>query len=114
MKRPRIDGIFELGHVLYALDAESHGFARGDIAGVERYWTFGDMHSSSAGFILALRDGRRTYVGLQHWHAFEQVEDFRIDVAFLASAQALPALAPGEPVGGWSAETMHLDRVIAG
>ncbi len=114
MKRPRIDGIFELGHVLYALDAESHGFARGDIAGVERYWTFSDMHSSSAGFVLALKGGRRAYVGLQHWHAFEQVEDFRIDVAFLAGAHSLPALPPGEPVGGWLTETAHLGRAIAG
>ena len=112
LSRSRIDGIYELGHVLYALDAESHGFARGDIARVERYWTFSDMHSSSAGFVLGLKDGRRVYVGLQHWHAFEQVEDFRIDVAFLADAPSLPELPPGEPIGGWSAETAHLGRVI--
>jgi hypothetical protein len=114
-KQPRIDGIYELGHVLYALDADSHGFSRADIAKVECYWTFGDMHSSSAGFVLALRDGRRAYVDFQHWHAFEQDEDFRIQVSPLPSGQRLPMLARiQEPIGGWSSETAHLERRLAG
>ena len=114
MARPRIDGLYELGHVLYALDRESHGFARGDIARVERYWTFGDLHASAAGFVLALTDARRAYVDFEHWHAFEQDEDFRIQVSFLADGEALPVLSRvREPVHGWSSQTAHLDRALA-
>ncbi len=107
-----IEGIYELGHVLYALDAESHGFACGDIARVEGFWTFGDMHSSEAGFVLRLKDGRRAHVELLHTHAFEQVEDLRIEVAFLAG-EGLPPLPPDAPVTAWSSDTVHLDRVLA-
>jgi hypothetical protein len=114
MARAHIDGIYELGHVLYALDADTHGFARGDIDRVECYWTFGDLHSSSAGFILRLRDGRRAWVELLHTHAFEQQEDLRIDVAYLAADAALPVLNnPHAPVEAWSFETAHLDRMLA-
>jgi hypothetical protein len=109
-----IAGLYELGHVLFILDAASHGFARADIARVESFWTFGDMHGSAAGFVLGLRDGRRAYVDFKHWHAFEQDEDFRIDVRFLARDRSLPSLSsPDEPVGGWSFETAHLDRRLA-
>jgi hypothetical protein len=112
--RPRIDGIYELGHVLYALDAGTHGFTRGDIERVECFWTFGELHSSSAGFILRLRDGRRAWVELLHTHAFEQEEDFRIDVAYLSPDARLPALNnPHAPVEAWSFDTAHLDRVLA-
>lgn len=115
MALPRIDGIYELGHVLYALNAESHGFARGDVVRVERFWTFGDLHSSAAGFVLGLGDGRRAHVDFRHWHAFEQDEDFRIEVEFLAEAQEPRALAAAhEPNGTWSTETAHLDRVLVG
>ncbi len=110
---PRIDGLFELGHVLYALDAESHGFANSDIERVERFWTFSDMHSSSAGFVFALRDGGCAYVDFRHWHAFEQDEDFRIQVSLLAADDRTPALPAGEPAGGWSTDTAHLDRMVA-
>ena len=114
MARPRIDGLYELGHVLYALTQEAHGFAAGDIAHVESFWTFGDMHSSSAGFVVALKDGRRAYIDLQHWHAFEQDEDFRIQVSFLGDGQDLPVLSrTQEPVGGWSSQTAHLERALA-
>ena len=109
-----IAGLYELGHVLFILDADSHGFARGCIERVESFWTFGDMHGSAAGFVLGLRDGRRAYVDFKHWHAFEQDEDFRIDVRFLARDRSLPSLSsPDEPVGGWSFETAHLDRRLA-
>jgi hypothetical protein len=114
MEHPRINGVYELGHVLYILDADSHGFARDDVERIECFWTFGDMHGSAAGFVLILRDGRRAYVDFLHWHAFEQDEDFRIDVQLLSDDQSLPALsAPHEPVDGWSFETAHLDRVLA-
>jgi hypothetical protein len=110
----RVQGVYELGHVLHVLDGDVHGFARSDIERVESFWTFGDLHHSAAGFVLGLRDGRRAYVDFQHWHAFEQDEDFRIDVAFLDAGQAHPAFSsPHEPIGGWSSETTHLDRVIA-
>ena len=110
---PSIDGIYELGHVLYALDADTHGFARGDIARVERFWTFGDLHSSEAGFVFHLRDGRRAYVDFEHTHAYEQVEDFRIDVEFLAPDQAHPILdRPGQSPAAWSTDTARLDRML--
>ncbi len=110
---PRIDGIVELGHVLYALDRERDGFGAPDIARVESYWIFADMHSSAAGFVLALSDGRRAYVDFQHWHAFEQDEDFRIQVSFLAEGEARPLLSKmQEPVAEWSSETAHLDRMV--
>ena len=113
MARPRIDGLYELGHVLYALTQEAHGFAAGDIAHVESFWTFGDMHSSSAGFVVALKDGRRAYAELQHTHAYEQVEDFRVDVVPLDADEPPPMpTRPLEP-REWSDETAHLDRVLA-
>ncbi len=112
MPAPRIDGIYELGHVLYALDAESHGFAKGDIDRVECFWTLSEMHSSTAGFVLRLRDGRRAYVDFEHTHGFEQEEDFRIEVEFLAEGQLLPAT--GEPPSGWSDDTARLNRRLAG
>lgn len=110
---PRIDGVYELGHALHVLDGEIHGFARSDIERVERFWTFGDLHTSSAGFVLRLRDGRRAYLNFQHWHAFEQDEDFRIEIEFL-EGEALPAFAsPDQPLGSWSRETSHLDKVFS-
>jgi hypothetical protein len=114
-QRARIDGVYELGHVLYALDAETNGFARGDIERVECFWHSGDMHSSAAGFVLRLRDGRRAYVDFLHWHGFEQDEDFRIEVEFLARDRPLPSPrspAPWPPVA-WSDDASHLDKVLA-
>ncbi len=114
----RIRGLYELGHVLYALDAGAHGLSRVDIERVECFWTLSEMHSSSAGFVLRLRDGRRAYLDFLHWHGFEQEEDFRIEVEFLPRDQATPASpsphdrAPWPP-GGWSSETAHLNRVLA-
>ena len=88
--------------------------AREDIATVERYWSFGDFHSSAAGFVLRLRDGRRAYAELQHTHAYEQVEDFRVDVVPLDADEPPPMpTRPLEP-REWSDETAHLDRVLAG
>jgi hypothetical protein len=114
MARPSIEGIYELGHVLYALDPDSHGFGRDDLASVERFWTFSDLHSSSAGFLFVLKDGRRVYVDLQHWHPFEQVEDFRIEVQHLENGQADPVLMrERQPPAGWSAGTAALNRIIA-
>ena len=111
----RVDGVYELGHALHVLDGELHGFSRSEIVRVERFWTFGDLHTSSAGFVLRLSDGRRAYLDFQHWHAFEQDEDFRIDVEFLDGEATLPAFASrDEPLGGWSSETSHLDKVFAG
>jgi len=99
---------------MHVLDAEVHGFSASDIERVERFWTFSELHTSSAGFVLRLRDGRRAYLDFQHWHAFEQDEDFRIEVEFLAGT-ALPAFASAdEPIGGWSDETSHLNKVFAG
>ena len=113
--RARIDGVYELGHVLYAVDADINGFARSDIERVERFWHSGDMHISVAGFILRLRDDRRVYVDFLHWHGFEQDEDFRIEVEILANGQTLPS--PREPApwppAAWSGETSHLDKVLA-
>ena len=44
-KRPTIDGIYELGHVLYTLDPASHGFAREDIAtGIRELGVAEDEH----------------------------------------------------------------------
>lgn len=112
---PTIDGIYELGHVLYALDREGHGFGREDIAAVEHYWLFADFHASAAGFVVRLKDGRRAYIDLHHWHAFEQDEDFRITVSPLAADQRMPVLSKMEqPVTGWSEETQHLNRVLEG
>ena len=114
MASPSIDGIYELGHVLYMLDRDSHGFARGDIARVERYWSFGDFHSSAAGFVLKLKDGRRAYAELKHSHAYEQVEDFRVDVIPLHEGEEPPTpVRPLEP-RLWSDATAHLDRCLAG
>ena len=111
MAKPRIEGIYEFGHVLYALDTDAHGFARGQIERVECFWSFSDMHSSAAGFVLLLRDGRRAYVDFLHWHGFEQEEDFRIEVELLADGQARPALA-SPPSGHWSSDTAHLNRML--
>ena len=111
----RIEGYYELGHVLDVLDADTHGFSREDMAHVERFWSFSEMDSSSAGFVVALRDGRRAYIDFLHWHGFEQDEDFRITVSFLASGQALP-LPHGPlpwPPSDWSDDTSHLDRLLA-
>jgi hypothetical protein len=91
------------------LDSGLHGFARGDIERVERFWTSGDMDSSSAGFVLCLRDGRRAYVDFLHWHAFEQDEDFRIDVEFLPEGQS-----PDPRSGDWSFDTGHLGKMLVG
>ncbi len=114
MPRPRIDGIYELGHVLYALDAKSHGFARDHIEHVEAFWTFSDLHSSEAGFVFSLGDGRRAYVELLHTHAFEQIEDLRIDAAFLPDDRNLPVISsPQAAACEWSHETAHLDRMLA-
>jgi hypothetical protein len=113
MANPRIDGIYELGHVLYALDNDAHGLTREQIARVESYWTFSDMHSSAAGFVVLLHDGRRTYVDFLHWHGFEQEEDFRIEVELLSDGRALPALSSSPP-GDWSSDTAHLNRMLNG
>jgi hypothetical protein len=111
----RVDGVYELGHALHVLDGEVQGFSRSDIERVERFWTFGDLHTSSAGFVLRLRDGRRAYLDFQHWHAFEQDEDFRIDIELLDGETALPVFtSPDQPLGGWSAETSHLDKICSG
>jgi bacillopeptidase F (M6 metalloprotease family) len=73
------------------------------------------MHISSAGFVLRLRNGRRAYLDFQHWHAFEQDEDFRIEIEFLEGKATLPTFpSPEEPFGGWSDETSHLNKVFAG
>jgi hypothetical protein len=110
----QVQGIYELGHVLHVLDAGLHGFSRDDIVRVERFWTFGDLHESAAGFVLALRDGRRAYVDFLHWHAFEQNEDFRIETEFLPSDQLHPALSsPLLPPPEWSSDTAHLGRLLA-
>ncbi len=110
---PRIDGIYELGHVLYVLDGDAYGFARGDIARVECFWTFGDLHSSEAGFVFRLHDGRRAHVLLEHTHAFEQIEDLRVDVALL-SGEDLPPLPQLTPVSAWTFDTAHLERMLGG
>ena len=113
----RIRGFYEFGHALHVLDADTHDFSRSDIEHVECFWTFGDMHGSSAGFVLRLRDGRRVYLDFLHWHGFEQDEDFRIEVEFLSRDQVHPAPpAPRDrmpwPPGDWSSETSHLNRVL--
>ena len=108
-----IRGVYELGHVLHALEGGFEGFTRGDIERVECFWDFSEMHQSDAGFVLGLRDGRRAYVDFRHWHGFEQDEDFRIEVEFLSADQPHPALSsPDEPVGGWSFETAHLAKLL--
>jgi len=115
----RIRGFYELGHALDVLDGESHGFGPADIERVERYWAYGDMHDSTAGFVLRLRDGRRAYGEFVHWHGFEQDEDFRIDVEMLEGDE-VPSTPLREPIdpsapwppGGWSDETAHLDRLL--
>ena len=111
----RIDGYYELGHVLDVLDADTHGFSRDDMERVERFWSFSEMDSSSAGFVVALRDGRYAYIDFLHWHGFEQDEDFRITASFLASGQALP-LPQGPspwPPSDWSDDTSDLDKLLA-
>jgi hypothetical protein len=115
----QIRGFYELGHALHVLDRESHGFVPTDIERVERFWAYGDMHDSAAGFVLHLRDGRRAYGEFLHWHGFEQDEDFRIDVEMLAGNE-VPSTPLREPIdpsapwpqGGWSEETAHLDRLL--
>src|SRR5438105_536962 len=109
----QVEGVYELGHVLHVLHADLHGFSSGDIARVERFWTFGDLHESAAGFVLALRDGRRAYVDFLHWHAFEQEEDFRIETEFLPGDQLYPALSsPQQPPRSWSSDTGHLGKLL--
>ena len=115
----QILGFYEFGHTLDVLDADSHGFTPADVAHVDRFWAYGDMHDSSAGFVLQLGDGRHAYVEFLHWHGFEQDEDFRIDVEMLEGDE-VPSTPLREPVdpsapwppGGWSAETAHLDRLL--
>ena len=115
----QIRGFYEFGHTLDVLDAESHGFTPADVAHVDRFWAYGDMHDNSAGFVLQLRDGRHAYAEFLHWHGFEQDEDFRIDVEMLKDGalptaplkEPLPGAEPWPP-GGWSAETAHLDRLL--
>jgi hypothetical protein len=115
----QIRGFYELGHALDVIDTESHGFAPADIQKVERFWAYGDMHDSAAGFVLRLRDGRRAYGEFLHWHGFEQDEDFRIDVEMLEGDE-VPSSPLREPIdpsapwppGGWSEETSHLDRLL--
>ena len=110
----RVQGVYELGHVLHVLDADLHGFSRDDIERVEYFWTFGDLHESAAGFVLALRDGRRAYVDFLHWHAFEQNEDFRIETEFLPGDQRYPTLSsPQLPPAEWSSDTGHLAKLLA-
>ncbi len=116
----QIRGFYEFGHTLDVLDADTHGFAPSDVSCVDWFWAYGDMHDSSAGFVLKLRDGRRAYVEFLHWHGFEQDEDFRIDVEILEGA-GMPAAPLREPIdpsapwppGGWSDDTAHLDRMLA-
>ena len=116
----QIRGFYEFGHTLDVLNADIHGFAPTDVARVERFWAYGDMHDSSAGFVLQLHDGRHAYAEFLHWHGFEQDEDFRIDVEMLEGG-ALPTAPLREPLpgsdpwppGGWSDETAHLDRLLA-
>ncbi|MBP6769083.1 MAG: hypothetical protein KA171_14990 [Reyranella sp.] len=115
----QIRGFYEFGHTLDVLNADSHGFSPADVAHVDRFWAYGDMHDSSAGFVIQLRDGRHAYVEFLHWHGFEQDEDFRIDVEMLEDQEA-PSAPLREPIdpsapwppGGWSAETAHLDRLL--
>lgn len=111
-----IRGFYEFGHVLHVLDPDTHSFAHADIERVECFWAFGDMHSSSAGFVLRLHDGRRPYVDFLHWHGFEQDEDFRIEVDFLPADQDRPATPSHDPTpwppGGWSSQTAHLDKIL--
>lgn len=115
----QIRGFYELGHALEVIDVESHGFAPADIQKVERFWAYGDMHDSAAGFVLCLRDGRRACGEFLHWHGFEQDEDFRIDVEMLEGNE-VPSYPLREPIdpsapwppGGWSEETAHLDRLL--
>ena len=115
----QLRGFYELGHALDVLDGQSHGFGPADIVKVERYWAYGDMHDSAAGFVLRLRDGRRAYGEFLHWHGFEQDEDFRIDVEMLAGDE-VPSTPLREPIdpsapwppGGWSDDTAHLDRLL--
>jgi hypothetical protein len=112
---PRLDGLYELGHVLDVLDADLHGFSRRDMARVERFWSFSEMDRSSAGFVFQLHDGRRVYVDFLHWHGFEQDEDFRIEVEFLEGDRTLPsprAPAPWPPAA-WSDDASHLDKALA-
>ena len=67
-----------------------------------------------AGFVLGLSDGRRAYIDFKHWHAFEQEEDFRIEVEFLGGDRTYPEFAsPEEPLGGWSSQTAHLAKVFS-
>ena len=114
MTNDPIKGVYELGHALHLLDADHHGFARSDIERVECFWTFGDLDTSSAGFLLRLRDGRRAYLDFLHWHAFEQDEDFRIEIEFLPHNQRYPAFASAdEPMGGWSFDTSHLKKQLS-
>lgn len=111
----RLDGFYELGHVLDVVDVDLHSFSRRDMACVERFWSFSEMDSSSAGFVFRLRDNRRVYVDFLHWHGFEQDEDFRIEVEILPEGQTSPSPrgpAPWPPAP-WSAEVAHLDKVLA-
>lgn len=108
-----IQGVYELGHALHVLDADTHGFHRGDVEAVECFWTYSEMDQSLAGFVLQLRDRRRAYLDFHHWHGFEQEEDFRIEVAFLREGQRHPAFAPSDdPPGGWSSDTGHLGKML--
>ena len=111
MPRPAIEGLYELGHVLYVLEAGGQGFTPNDVASVECFWVSGDMHASSAGFVLRLRDRRLAHVDFRHWHPFEQNEDFSIAVEFLDEEEALPTpSAPEAPPAVWSRDTAHLNR----
>ena len=85
-----------------------------DVERVER-WHSGGC-TAARRFVLQLRDARRVYVDFLHWHGFEQDEDFRIEVEFLAPGQDLPSPrgpAPW-PTAAWSLDTTHLDKLLAG
>ncbi len=110
-----VQGVYELGHALDVLYGDIHGFDRADIERIECFWILSEPDRSAAGFVVQLGDGRRAYIDFLHWHAFEQDEDFRIEVAFLPDDMVHPALpAMRQPPDGWSFDTAHLNKVLAG
>ena len=61
--RPRIDGLYELGHVLDVLDDATHGFSRDDMERVDSFWIFSEMDSSFAQQKIWSANRKKAYEG---------------------------------------------------
>lgn len=108
-----IPGLYSFDDALDRLADGRHGIRPADIERVEATWGFADGHHSSAGFVLALADGRRVYLS----YVCEEEEPgmpVRMTAETLTVGQAYRDFdTPYEPLGGWSYETAPFDSLLA-